>query len=108
MVKTQIPLCAREIRKRCEELACPAEDDAQVDEPVDEGDEQVEFQEEVQPERDLHAAEIMLRRVHANLGHPSRGLMLRLLRDANVPLKMLTAARIFIVTTVIRWLDGQE
>ena len=36
MVKTRIPLRAREIRKRCEELACPAEDDAQVDEFVDE------------------------------------------------------------------------
>ena len=63
------------------ELACPAEDDEQVDElldePVDEhvdepvgegGDEQVEFQEEEQPEQDLHAAEIMLRRVHTYLG----------------------------------------
>ena len=30
MVKAPIPLCAREIRKRCEELACPAEDDTQV------------------------------------------------------------------------------
>ena len=81
VVKTRIPLCAREVRKRCEELACPAEDDAQVDELVDEpvdervdepvdegGDEQVEFQEEEQPEQDLHAAEIMLRRVHANFG----------------------------------------
>ena len=114
MVKARIPLCAREIRKRREELACPAEDDAQVDELVDEpvdervdepvdegGDEQVEFQEEEQPEQDLHAAEIMLRRVHANLGHPSKGLMLRLLRDANAPLEMLTAAEMFIVTTVI-------
>ena len=56
MVKDRIPLCATEIRKRLtylqgEELACPAEDDAQVDELVDEppvderGDEQVEFQE---------------------------------------------------------------
>ena len=83
MVKTRIPLCAREIRKRCDESACPAEDDEQVDERVDEpvdveDDEQVEFQEE-----DLHAAEIMLRRVHGTLGHPSKGLMLRLLRDAN-------------------------
>ena len=86
-VKTRIPLCAREIRKRSEELACPAEDDEQVDERVDEpvdveDAEQVEFQEEEQPEQDLHAAEIMLRRVHASLGHPSKGLMLRLLRDA--------------------------
>ena len=85
MVKTRIPLRAREIRKRCEESACPAEDDEQVDErvdepvdervdePVDEGsDEQVEFQEEEQPEQDLHAAEIMLRRVHSNLGHPAK------------------------------------
>ena len=97
-------LCAREIRKRLtclqgEELACPAEDDEQVDElvdepvdelvdePVDEGcDEQVELQEEEQPEQDLHAAEIVLRRVHANLEHPNKGLMLRLLRDANAPL----------------------
>ena len=106
MVKTKIPLCAREIRKRCEELACPAEDDAQVDELVDEpvdervdepadegGDEQVESQEEEQPEQGLHAAEVMLRRVHANLGHPSKGLMLRLFRDANAPLKVLNAAR---------------
>ena len=81
VVKTRIPFCAREIRKRCEELACPAEDDAQVDELVDEpvdehvdepvdegGDEQVEFQEEEQLEQDLHAAEIMLRRVHAKFG----------------------------------------
>ena len=36
MVKARIPLCARDIRKRCEELACPAEDDGLVDEPVDE------------------------------------------------------------------------
>ena len=93
MVKTRIPLCAREIRKRCDELACPAEDVEPVDEPVDEeDDEQVEFQEEEQPEQDLHAAEIMLRRVHANSGHPFKGLMLRLLRDANVPPEMLTAA----------------
>ena len=110
-IKTRIPLCARKIRKRCEELACPAEDDAQVDElvggPVDErvdepvdggGDEQVEFQEEEQPEQDLHA-EIMLRRVHANLEHPSKGLMLRLLSDANAPLEMLTASRIFFIVT---------
>ena len=73
MVKTRIPFCAREIWKRCEELACPAEDDEQVDERVDElvdveDDEQVEFQEEEQPEQNLHAAEIMLRRVHANIG----------------------------------------
>ena len=59
------------------------------------GDEQVEFQEEEQLKQDLHVAEIMLRRVHANLGHPSKGLMLRLLHDANAPLEMLTAARIF-------------
>ena len=80
MVKTRIPLCARELRKRCEELACPAEDDEQVDERVDEpvdveDDEQFEFQEEEQLEQDLH------------------GLMLRLLRDANAPPEMLTAAR---------------
>ena len=36
VVKARIPLCARKIRKRCEDLACPAEDDAQVDELVDE------------------------------------------------------------------------
>ena len=35
--------------------------------------EQVEFQEEEQPEHDLHVAENMLRRVHANLGHLSKG-----------------------------------
>ena len=111
VVKARIPLCAREIRKRLthlrgEELACPAEDDEQVDEVVDEpinelvdepvdegGDAQVELQEEEQPEQDLHAAEIMLRPVHANLRHPSKGLMLRLLRDANAPLEMLAAAR---------------
>ena len=81
MVKARNPRCARENRKRCEELACPAEDDAQVDERVDEpvdervdepvdveDAEQVELQEEEQPELDLHAAEIMLRRVHANFG----------------------------------------
>ena len=49
-----------------------------VDEPVEElggepADEQVELQEDEQPEQDLHAAEIMLRRVHANLGHPRKG-----------------------------------
>ena len=55
MVKARIALCAREIRKRCEELACPAEGDAQVDELVDEPvDERVD--------------EPMLRRVHANFG----------------------------------------
>ena len=92
MVKARVPLCAKEIRKRCEELACPAEDE-RVDEPVDEGgDEQVEFQEGEQPEQDLHAADIMLRRVHANLGLPSIGLMLRLFRDANVPPEMITVA----------------
>ena len=37
----------------------------------------------------------MLRRVHANSGHPSKGLMLRLLRDANALLEMLIAARNF-------------
>ena len=108
MVKAPIPLCAREIRKRCEELACPAEDETQVDElfdepvdervdePVDEGgDEQVEFREEEQHEQDMHAAEIVLRRVHANLEHPSKGLMLRLLRDAKALLEMLIAARKF-------------
>ena len=91
MMKSRIPLCAREIRKRLtylqgEELACPAEDDEQVDElvdqPVDElvdelvdegSDAQVDIQEEEQPEQDLQAAEIMLRCVHANLGHPSKG-----------------------------------
>ena len=116
MVEARIPLCAREIRKplthlQGEEVACPAEDDEPVCEPVDEpvnelGDEHVEepveLQEEEQPEQDLHAAEIMLRRVHANLVHPSKGLMLRLLRDANAPLEMLTVATdIFIVPTVI-------
>ena len=88
------------------EWACPADDDEPAhepiiepaDEPVDEfGDEHVEervdFQEEEQPEQNLHATAIMLKRVHANLGHPSRGLMLRLLRDANAPPEMLTVAR---------------
>ena len=108
MVKARIPFSAREIRKRCGELAGPAEDDEQVDELVDEpvdervdepvdevSDEQVEFQEGEQPEQDLHAADIMLRRVHTNLGHPSKCLMLPLLRDANAPLDMLAAARNF-------------
>ena len=113
VVEARIPLCAREIRKRLthlqgEEVACPAEDDEPVDDPVDElvdgpvddfGDEHVEepveFQEEEQPEQGLRAAEIMLRRVHANMGHPSNGLMLRLLRDANAILEMLIAARNF-------------
>ena len=113
MVKTRSPLCARESRKRCEELACPAEDGEQVDERVDElvdveDDEQVEFQEEEQPEQDLHAAQVMLRRVHANFGHPSEGLMLRLLRDANAPPENSQLPDIFIVSTVIYWLDGQE
>ena len=36
----------------------------------------------------------MLRRVHANLEHLRKGLMLRLLRDASAPLEMLAAARI--------------
>ena len=105
MVEARIPLCAREIRKRLthlqgEEIACPSEDDEPVDEPDDEpvdefGDEHVEepveLQEEEQPEQDLHAAETTLRRVHANLVHPSNGLMLRVLWDANAPLEMLTA-----------------
>ena len=110
MVKSRIPPCARKIRERLthlqgEELACPAEDDElvdklvdePVDEPVDEvGDEpadaQVELQEEEQPEQDLHAAEIMLERVHANLEHPSKGLMLRLLRDGDAPPEKLAVA----------------
>ena len=71
MVKNRNPLSARETRTRCEELACPAADEEQVDERVDEpvdveDDEQVEFQEEEQLEQDLHAAEIMLRRVGAS------------------------------------------
>ena len=66
-------MCQRNPKKRCEELACPAKNDEQVDERVDEpvdveDDEQVEFQAEEQPEQDLHAAEIMLRCVHANFG----------------------------------------
>ena len=74
--------------------------DERVDESVDEvgdepAEEQVELQEDERPEQDLHATEIMLRRVHANLGHPSKGLMLRLLRDANAPPEMLTVARDF-------------
>ena len=108
MVKNRIPLCAREIRKRCGGLACPAEDDEQVDELVDEpvgervdepvdveDEEQVEFQEEEQPEQDLHAAEIMLRRVQANLGHPSKGLMLLPLRDAGCPSRNARCCRTF-------------
>ena len=96
MVESRIPPCVTEIRERLTELACPAGDGELVDEPIDEpvdepvdelGDESVqeptELQEEEQPVQDLHAAEIMLRRVHANLVHPSKGLMLRLLRDAN-------------------------
>ena len=105
MVKHLIPSCAREIRERMtrlqsEKLACPAEDDEQVDEAVDEPfDEPVdgtvgELVEE-QLDQDLHVAEIMLRRVYANLGHPSKGLMLRLLRDANAPPDMLIVARDF-------------
>ena len=61
-----------------------------------EDDEQVEFQEEEeQPEQDLHAAQIMLRRVHAILEHPSKGFMLRLLRDANATPEMITTASNF-------------
>ena len=92
-------------RLQGEELERPAEDDERVDEPVDElvdepvdepvdelVDEPVELQEEEQLEQDLHAAEIMLRRVHANLGHPSKGLMLRLFRDANATPEMIAVA----------------
>ena len=46
-------------------------------------------------EQYLHAAEVTLRRVHANLGHPSNGLMLHLLRDAHAPPEMIAVARIF-------------
>ena len=96
IVKSQIPPCAREIRERLTELACPAEDDElvvesideRVDEPVDDlGDESA--QEPSSRKRNnlfrMHAAELMLRRVHANLGHRSKGLMLRPLRDAKAP-----------------------
>ena len=102
MVKSQIPPCAREIRERLTELACPAEDDElvdesideRVDEPVDElGDESTELREEEQLVQDMHAANIMLKRVLANLGHPSKGLMLPLFRDANALVEMLTVAR---------------
>ena len=103
LVKSCVQSCARELRERLtrlqgEELACPAEFDELVDEPVvefgdDHVEEPVELQEEEQPEQDLHAAEIMVRRVHANLGYPSNGLMLRLLRDANAPPEMVTVAR---------------
>ena len=74
MVKSRIPPRARQIRERLthlqgEELACPAEDD----EPVDEvGDEPADEQVDEQPEQDLHAAEIVLRRVHATQGRPSQ------------------------------------
>ena len=86
-------------RLQGEDLACPAEDDEQVDEFVDElvdveDDEQVKFQEEEQPEQDLHA-EMMLRRVRANLGHQSKCLMFRLVRDANAPPDMIAVAREF-------------
>ena len=63
--------------------------------------EHVEHQEEEQLEEDLHAAEVILRRVHANLGHPSKGRMLRLFRDADAPPEMIAVARFFIVPTVI-------
>ena len=109
LVKSRIPSCAREIRERLtrlqgEELAGPAEDDEPVDEPIDDpidefGDEHVEepveLQEEKQSEQDLHAVETMLRRVRASLGHPSKGSMLRLLRDANAPPEIMTVARDF-------------
>ena len=109
MVEVRIPLCTREVRERLthlqgEEVACPAEDEEPVyelvDGPVDEFgvehvEEPVDLQEEEQPEQDLHASEIMLRRVHANLRHASKDLMLRLLRDANAPLEKLTAATKF-------------
>ena len=106
LVKIPYSSCAREIRQQLtrEELACPAEDDEQVDELVDEladepvdepAEEPVELQEEEQLEQDLHAAEVMLRRVHANLGHPSKGLMLRLFRDTNAPPEMIAVARVF-------------
>ena len=83
LVKPRIPSCAREIREQLArlqgvELAYPAEDDELVEEPVDDA---VELQEEEQPEQDLHDAEVMLRRVHANLGHPS-----------NVPRGFVTSA----------------
>ena len=65
-------------------------------EPVEESfHEHVEPQEEEQLEEDLHAAEVMLRRVHANLGHPSKERMLRLFRDANAPPEMIAVARFF-------------
>ena len=79
LVKSRIPSFAREIgeqltRLQGQVLACPAEDGEQVDElvdePVGEPEEPVELQEEDQPEQDLHAAEVMLRPVHATLGHP--------------------------------------
>ena len=87
LVKSRIAFCAREIREQLtrlqgEEWTCPAEDDEHVQEP---GDEPAELQEEEQPEQDLHAAEFIMRCVHAGLGLPSKGLMLRLLRDANAP-----------------------
>ena len=53
-------------------------------------DEQNELQEEEDPEQNLHTVEIILRRVHVNLGHPSKDLMLRLL-----------LSEIFIIPTVI-------
>ena len=86
---------------QCEELACPAGDDDNPDqviedEPVDQlAGGPAEFQEEEQPEQDVHAAEVMLRRVHANLGHPSKGLMLRLFRGADAPPEIVAVARVF-------------
>ena len=105
MIKSRIPPCARDIRERLthlqrEELAHPAEEDEQldelVDEPVDEHvEDPVELQVEEQLEQDFHAVKVMFRRVHANLGHASKGLMFRLLRDANAPPEMIAVARVF-------------
>ena len=89
-------------------MACPAEDDETGDEPIDEhvdesvdevgdepAEEQVKLQKNEQPEQHLHAAEIMLRRVHANLGHSSKGLMQTLL------LKCSLMQALFIAPNVI-------
>ena len=80
LVKYRIPSCAREIRGQLtclqgEKFACPAEDDDNPDQVIEDElvDQPVELQEEKQPEQDPHAAEVMLRPVHANLGHPSKG-----------------------------------
>ena len=69
LVKSSIPSCASEIRElltrlQSEEWTCPAENDEHVPEPVEDS---VEIQEDEQSDHNLHAAEFILRCVHA--GH---------------------------------------